>query len=99
MTSPAASGGPAAPLGGTSDTYRSPNRVLGISRAETPRGICAILSRSRASCTVAPDPSVLTDRTVPTFSPRTFTSARGTSWVPTRSTFSVTGTSSEKAPA
>ena len=98
MTSPAAIGAPAGPLGRTSETYFSPNSVLGISRAETPAGIWSTMSGSSESCTVAPPASALTASTRPTLSPRTLTSARSVSWLPTRSICSVTGTPSEKAP-
>ena len=78
--------------GRTSSTYRSPNRVLGSSRAETLSGMLLAAPGCSARSIRAPCPDVLTDRTSPTISPRILTSDRLCSWLPMVSVFRVTGT-------
>ena len=99
ITAPAAMRRGPGTAGGTSDTYFCPKSVLGRRRAVTSAGIWSTSFGSSESSTVAPSPSVLIAVTLPTTRPRTLTSAFGSSWVPTRSTLSVTGTPARNAPA
>jgi hypothetical protein len=97
MTSPSWIGSVDAPSGGTSATNRSPNRVRGSSRAWTLRGMNVIRSGSSANRSEAVWPSLSIDRTCPTTTSRSFTSAFWLSCSPTRSVRSVTQVTASKA--
>ncbi len=97
ITSPEASDLVEGSSGSSSDTYRSPNNVLGSSRADTFDGNSAAWSGSSASRSSAPSPVDVTRTTRPTTMPRTFTSDSGSSWLPVDGAFSTTSTLDAKA--
>ncbi len=99
ITSPAASVFVDGACGGTRDTNFSPNSVFGSSRAVTFDGICSIVAGFIDIRIVDTGPSVETCSTCPTIRPRTLTSARSWSWVPTRSTRSMTSSPALNTPA
>src|SRR5688572_285576 len=79
------------------ETNRSPNSVLGSSRAVTSAGIWSRYSGLSAIEIVAPSTSASTSRTSPTMTPRTLTSEASCSWLPAVSVSSVTMATSVNA--
>ena len=82
MVSPAWMGSEEPPSGGTSETYFSPNRVLGTIEPVTSAGIVSVWSGKSPSVSSAPSPLDSISRTSPTMTPRILTSARAGSWRP-----------------
>src|SRR5215207_6054222 len=97
MTSPSASRSWTGASGSTRETNRSPNSVLGSSRADTSAGIWSRYAGSIASSISAPSALASTSRTSPTITPRTLTSEASCSWLPAVSVSSVTRATSVKA--